>query len=55
MNDYRTERCCRATCAKVASSLGLQNFLVTGGGYQDADGGQVPMVSMIAEMLEVRF
>ena len=54
MNDYRAQRCCRATCARVATSLGLNNFLVTGGGYQNKAGGSLPMDSMVAEMMEVR-
>ena len=53
MNDYRTERCCRASCARIAAGLGFGDYLVTGGGYRDAEGGLRPEPSMIAEMLEV--
>lgn len=53
MNDYRSERCCRAICASIAEKIGLHEYLVTGGGYQDSAGGFQPVDSMTAEMLEV--
>ena len=53
MNAYRTERCCRATCTRIADGMGLRRHVVTHACYIDLKGGRVPADSMIAEALEV--
>ncbi len=53
MNAYRMDRCCRATCARIADGMGLRRHIVTHACYRDLKGGRVPADSMVAEALEV--
>ena len=54
MNAFRTDRCCRAACARIADAMGLRPYVVTHASYRDLQGGRVAADSMIAETLEVR-
>ena len=54
MNAYRAERCCRATCTRIADGMGLRHYVVTHAGYIDVNGSRIPADSMVAEALEVR-
>ena len=47
------DRCCRATCARIADGMGLRRHIVTHACYRDLKGGRVPADSMVAEALEV--
>jgi len=49
------DRCCRATCARIADGMGLRRHIVTHACYRDLSGGRVPADSMVAEALEVCF
>ena len=54
MNTFRSNRCCRATCTRIADAMGLRRYVVTHGSYRDLKGGRVAADSMVAETLEVR-